>query len=119
MADLRKLTQQYVDAFNARDIKGVADLLSSDFSLTDPSVTCLGPRDKVIEYIDELFRQNPSLRFVAKRILVDGNSSAIHFMLSLGADIYDGIDLIDWDHDKMRNMNAYLALQSQADQLEP
>ena len=112
MADLRELTQQYVAAFNAKDIDGVAVLLSEEFCLTDPSVTRLGPREKSIQYIHGLFKANSLLEFDAKTILVDGNSSVIHFMLALDGGIYDGIDLISWSQDKMVEMNAYLTLQS-------
>jgi len=44
MADLRELAKQYVSAFNAKDIDGVAGLLLEDLYLTDSTVTKLGPR---------------------------------------------------------------------------
>lgn len=112
MADLRELTHQYVAAFNARDIDGVADLLSDDFCLTDPSVTRLAPRKKAVEYIHGLFMANSSLKFEAKTILVDGNSSVINFTLFLDAGVYNGIDLITWKQERMATLTAYLTLQS-------
>lgn len=114
MADLRELTQQYVAAFNAKDIEGVSALLAEDFCLTDPSVIKLGPREKAIEYICGLFNANPSLIFEANTILVDCDSSIIHFALVLEVGLYHGIDLITWKQEKMATMTAYLAMQSQS-----
>ena len=111
MADLRELTQQYVAAFNARDIDGVAALLSKDFCLTDPSVTRLAPREKAVEYIHGLFIANSLLKFEAKTILVDGDSSVIHFILNIDGRVFCGIDLIQWRQGKMVSMNAYLTQQ--------
>ena len=108
MADLRELTQQYVSAFNAKDIDGVAELLSENFHLTDPSFTRLGPREKALEYIHGIFKTNSLLRFEANTILVGNDKSAIHFILTLDKIIYDGIDLIEWEQGKMILMHAYL-----------
>jgi ketosteroid isomerase-like protein len=116
MADLRELTHQYVAAFNARDINGVAALLSEDFCLTDPSVTRLAPREKAVEYIHGLFRSNSLLKFEAMNILVDGDSSVIHFGLTLDGSIYHGIDLITWKKEKMSTMTAYLTVLSKSNE---
>ena len=112
MADLRELTQQYVAAFNAKDIDGVAVLLSEEFCLTDPSVTRLEPREKAVEYIHGLFIANSFLKFEAKTILVDGDSSVIHFTLALDGSIYHGIDLITWKQERMTTITAYLTQQA-------
>lgn len=36
------LAQQYVAAFNAKDINGASILMAKDFTLADPTVTNLG-----------------------------------------------------------------------------
>lgn len=108
MADLRELTQRYVTAFNAKDIEGISDLLADNFSLTDPTVSSLAPKAKVVEYIQSLFNASPSLSFEACEILVDKSHSAIHFILELDGKIFHGIDLVHWSQGKMLAMNAYL-----------
>ncbi|QNI71224.1 nuclear transport factor 2 family protein [Cyanobium sp. NS01] len=111
MAELRELTQQYVAAFNAKDIDGVSALLTEDFSITDPSVTQLEPRDKAIEYIRGLFMSNSVLSFQALDIIVGDDITALHFALSLGEERYHGIDLINWKQDKISSILAYLTKQ--------
>lgn len=108
MIKIRELTQGYVQAFNARRIEKVANYMAQDFALTDPAIFNLTPKKKVIDYIQDLFDANKELSFVAKRILVDGNCSVIHFSLTLGNTILDGVDVITWDGEKMIEMHAYL-----------
>lgn len=108
MTDIRKLTAEYVAAFDARDLDKVKDFFSEKFELTDPEVTALTPKDKVIEYIRELFTAHENLNFKAHSILVDSDKSAIHFTLTLGTIVLDGVDIINWKCGKMTSMHAYL-----------
>ena len=108
MLKIQKLTQEYIAAFNERDLNQVANCLAEDFKLTDPEVTALTPKSDVLEYLKELFDQNADLRFEAHTVFVDGNSSVIHFTLSLGAKVFDGVDIITWENQKMTSLTAYL-----------
>lgn len=108
MANIRELTAGYVAAFDARDLQKVATYMAEEFALTDPEVTDLNPKASVLDYIKELFDNNADLTFVAHRILVDGDASVIHFTLTLGETVLDGVDLIAWDAGKMTSMQAYL-----------
>ncbi|WGW06065.1 nuclear transport factor 2 family protein [Tropicibacter oceani] len=108
MSDIRTLTAAYVAAFDARDLDKVAGFLAEGFQLTDPEVTALTPKPAVLDYIKGLFDAHPGLSFVAHRVLVDGDASVIHFTLTLGETVLDGVDVIAWDGDKMTSMQAYL-----------
>ena len=108
MTDIRKLTTDYVAAFDALDIDKVGSFFAEEFELTDPDVTALTPRNNVLIYIKSLFDTHESLSFKAHNIIVDGNSSVIHFTLTLGPLILDGVDIITWESAKMINMKAYL-----------
>jgi hypothetical protein len=108
MPDLRSLTEQYVSAFHSKDLAAISILMAEDFTLTDPSVSSLGPRDKALQYIKELFANNPSLSFEAHKILIDESYSALHFAITLNGAIYDGVDMITWMEGKMISMDAYL-----------
>lgn len=108
MSDIRKLTEEYVAAFNACDLDKVASHFAADFKLTDPDVTALTPKNEVIKYIKKLFSSHDTLRFEASSIIVDGHKSVIHFSLTLGTLVLDGVDIIDWEFSKMKSMHAYL-----------
>lgn len=108
MTDIRALTKAYVQAFNSRNLESVADYMVEEFALTDPKVFNLSPKLEVLNYIQELFENNEGLSFVTNRILVEGNASVIHFSLTLGETILDGVDLIIWKGTKMVKMYAYL-----------
>lgn len=109
MMDLRKLTSDYVAAFNARDLDKVGIFFAEEFELTDPEVTAITPKDNVLTYIKELFDAHDNLRFEAHNIIVDGNTSVIQFTLTLEKLILDGADIITWEAGKMIKLDAYLS----------
>lgn len=108
--DMRARTEDYVAAFDARDIDRVGALMSDGFTLTDPSVSALGPRQAVLDYIAGIFESaGDSLSFAARTILCDGRTSAIEFTLRLGDKTFDGVDIISWGDDGlMTSMRAHL-----------
>lgn len=108
LTDIRDLTAGYVAAFNARDLDKVAVYLAEGFELTDPDVTALTPKNKVLAYIRELFEAHEFFSLHARAILVDGDTSVVHFTLTLGAQVIDGVDIIKWKAGQMINMKAYI-----------
>lgn len=108
MAHVRKLSNEYVAAFAARDLEKVGSFFAEKFELTDPEVTALTPKNEVLRYIKSLFDAHNKLKFDAHEIMIDGNKSVIHFTLSLDALVLDGVDIITWEADKMIKMHAYL-----------
>lgn len=107
--DIRALTHAYITAFHNRDIESVAALMHEDFVLTDPENEALGPRDRVLRFISDLFdRAGNSLAFRPQTVLVDGAHSAIEFELTIGQDFLEGIDLIEWQDGRMISMRAHL-----------
>lgn len=112
MNDLLKKTEEYVAAFNAKDIQAVGELLHDDFSLTDPGVTNLTPKQDVLDYIAGIFDSAPDVfSFEAKKIIVQGDISVIEFVLKINEDVIHGIDLITWNSGKLLNMVAHLTVQ--------
>lgn len=105
------MTEEYVTDFNARDLDKVANYLADDFKLSDTEVTALTPKGHVLKYIKELFNTHKELSFVAQSIHVDGNTSVIHFTLTLDTNVLDGADIILWANNKMISMHAYLTLR--------
>ncbi|MDU9005239.1 nuclear transport factor 2 family protein [Sedimentitalea todarodis] len=107
MPDIRALTEGYVAAFDSRDTDAVAGYFAPNFALTDPEVTNLTPKSAARDYVGGLFAANETLSFVAHRIVVEGSTSVIHFQLTLGTTVLDGVDLITWQGEQMSTMHAY------------
>lgn len=110
--DIRTLTTGYVAAFHARDIDAVTAYFAPDFALTDPEVSALTGATAVRDYVGGLFDANPNLSFIAHSITIEGTKSVIHFTLTLGNTVLDGVDLIHWQGAKMATMHAYLTPRS-------
>lgn len=107
--DLHALTAQYVKAFDAADLDAAGALMAEEFSLTDPGVTGLTPRAKVLDFIRGIFESaEGQVSFEARNILAEGSMSVIEFTLRLGDQTFDGVDLIDWKDGRMVAMRAHL-----------
>ena len=105
---LRELTKKYVQAFNSRNIEKVAELLIEDFSLEDPVVKRIEGKSKVLEAIKGIFNSCQELSFKAKNIYQDNDTTIIEFVLILDSTVLSGIDIIEWEGEKMKELRAYL-----------
>jgi dTDP-glucose pyrophosphorylase len=102
------LTTEYVSAFNNASIAGVERFFSKNFKLVDPSVEIIG-KQKVTDYIENIFKKSQSLTFKSKKIMVDKNVSIIEFDLIIDGTQLTGTDIIEWNENfEMLSMNAYL-----------
>ena len=105
---LKVLTKKYIQAFDNRDIEEVAKLLTEDFSLEDPVIKRIEGKKKVLEAIDSIFKSCQELNFEAKNIYQDSNTTIIEFILTLDRTVLFGIDIIEWEGKKMKELRAYL-----------
>lgn len=111
MISLNELTELYIKAFNNKEIGVVATLFHDNATLTDPNVSVFG-RKEVISIIKSIFDSHKKLEFKAKNILFEDSTSIIEFELILDNHIFIGVDIIDWNYDKIINLRAYLYQKS-------
>lgn len=105
----KELTQQYIKAFNAKDLKGVAELLSEAFVLEDPVVKRIEGKKNALEAIQDIFDSCTSLGFKSKNIYQDKRTTIIEFILNLDETILTGTDIIEWnEQNQMAELRAYL-----------
>jgi len=101
-------TRQYISFFHQRNLEGIRALLTEDFALEDPLVGRIEGRDSALAYIAGIFREHPRLSFTARRVTAAAASSAVEFELALGERILRGVDLLDWDKDRIKELRASL-----------
>lgn len=106
---IKKRTQEYISAFDGKQLDKISEFFSDDFVLTDPAATVRG-KGEVISYIKEVFDANSELSFTEKHVFVtDKLESIIEFELKLGETFLVGTDVIHWNERiSMVCMNAYL-----------
>lgn len=104
----KSLTQLYIDAFSRRDIDGVAALLHEEAALEDPVVNRIEGKAGVVKAVQGVFASCEKLDFSAKNIFVDGATTLIEFRLVLDATVLEGVDIIDWQDGRIRELRAYL-----------
>jgi ketosteroid isomerase-like protein len=105
---LKKLTKQYINAFNCKDIEKLSLLFTDNFALEDPIVKRIEGKIKVLEAINNIFNSCDKLDFIAKNIYQDNDTTIIEFKLKLDDTILTGSDIIQWEDEKMIELRAYL-----------
>ena len=106
--DLLHLTKNYIKSFDKKDLESVSKLLSNDFVLEDPVVKRVKGKEEALEKINEIFLGSNKLSFIAKNLYQQGNTTIIEFSLELDGTSLFGVDIIEWEGDKMKELRAYL-----------
>ncbi|EAK0465962.1 nuclear transport factor 2 family protein [Campylobacter upsaliensis] len=107
---LKNLTKAYIKAFNDRNLESVGALLDEDFILQDPAVKRIEGKQKALEAIENIFNSCKNLEFKAKNIYKDGQTTFIEFVLKLDEVRLEGVDILEWQGDKIKELRAYLDL---------
>jgi len=105
---LKELTEQYIEAFDSKDLTKCAELFTDDFALEDPVVKRIEGKVEVLKAIKSIFDSCDRLSFEAKNIYQDGQTTIIEFVLKLDGTTLTGIDIIEWKDNKMKELRAYL-----------
>ena len=108
--NLIDLTEQYIKAFDSKDLQGVAEMLCDDFVLEDPAVIRVEGKENSLVKIAEIFNNCDQLSFTAQNIFRDESNTIIEFHLKLDDLLLKGTDIIVWSGDKMKELRAYLDL---------
>lgn len=63
---LKELTEQYIEAFNKKDLEAVGALMCKEFALEDPIVKRIEGRSNALEAIKGIFESCRKLSFSGK-----------------------------------------------------
>jgi ketosteroid isomerase-like protein len=108
MDNLLELTNKYIDLFSAKDINGIADMLSEGFILQDPVVKRIEGKNLGLVEIEKIFKGCKHINFSAKNIYVHNNTTLIEFNLKIDDVALEGVDIIEWRDNKIVELRAYL-----------
>lgn len=104
---LNDLTNQYIKAFNEKNIDAVMHMFENGSSLIEPNDIFAG-HENIKRRLVDIFK-SPELMFTATTVICQMNKSVIEFKLSLGCDVIKGVDVIEWNHNnKIVKLTAYI-----------
>ncbi|MBU2904905.1 nuclear transport factor 2 family protein [Arenibacter algicola] len=106
--NLKNLTKKYIQAFDNKDINSIKALLTEDFILEDPVVKKVRGRDNALKKILEIFNGAEVLSFKAISVFQQDNTTLIEFNLILDDVTLKGVDILDWENNKIKELRAYL-----------
>ena len=105
---LKELTEKYIEAFDSKNLGKCAELFTDKFALEDPVVKRIEGKVEVLKAIKGIFDSCNILKFNAKNIYEDGQTTIIEFTLKLDDTTLTGTDIIEWEDNKMKELRAYL-----------
>lgn len=111
MKNISSLTQDYVNAFNSKNLEKTSELIHADAILFDPAnPNGIFGKENVIKMISNLFNDIEDLNFKAKHIFCDvaKDTSIIEFELIIDKKTLKGVDVVQWENNKIIELRAYL-----------
>jgi len=105
---LKDLANDYIRAFDSKDLNEIATLLVENFILEDPVVKRIEGKNNALDVMRNIFESCDELSFFAKNIYVEKNVTIIEFILKMDEVMLTGTDIIEWKDDKMKELRAYL-----------
>ena len=69
----------FFDVFNQRNLDKMGDLFNPDAEFYFPKTQPLIGKDRILKFLNILFRQYPQLRFQIRRIIIQDHRAAIHW----------------------------------------
>ena len=70
---------KFFEVFNSRDMKRMGELLHEDAEFYFPKTKPLIGRERILKFLNILFRQYPELSFEVQRTICEGRNAAVHW----------------------------------------
>jgi hypothetical protein len=105
---IKNLTELYIKFFNQKNIAAIEAILAPEVVLDNPTKGLVKGKNSVANFIKTFHEEQPCLEYSPLTVFVSELHSAIEFQLKLNSGILNGVDLIEWEHDKIISMRVYL-----------
>jgi ketosteroid isomerase-like protein len=76
---LEQTVTKFFEVFNSRDMNRMKELLNEDAEFYFPKTQPLIGRERILKFLNILFRQYPELSFEVQRIISEGGNAAVHW----------------------------------------
>ncbi|MBT8364459.1 MAG: nuclear transport factor 2 family protein [Deltaproteobacteria bacterium] len=108
----KQLFHKFFDVFNHRDTKEMGDLLSPDAEFYFPKTQPLIGRERILKFLNILFRQYPELAFKIQRVIHQGDQAAVHWTnqgMNRRQEAYqnEGVTILEVQDDKINFISDF------------
>lgn len=115
---ITSLTKQFADLFSAKNTEGIGALLKDDFSLFDPVLKWLHGKDAVVDVLKKQFNETKFVEYKIINAFEDGDTGILEFQITLDDLILYGVDFIQWEEGKMKELRCYFNPPNPPDSIE-
>lgn len=102
----QSLSFKFAQYFSDKDLKGMASLLDDNIVVYDPGKVTKGKKN-FLTLLKNNFDKTNTILFRILRIYQQGHTTIFEFKLSFDNDKYDGVDIIVWKNNKMKEIRCY------------
>lgn len=112
-SEIYDLTKSYCNAFNDKNILLIEKMFEDNVTFKDSFSEEIKGKKSVIEFYSNLFKSSNrgDHLFDVIDITTSGNKSFIEFNLTLNEKKFQGIDILDWNNNLIKNIKAYVEEQ--------
>jgi ketosteroid isomerase-like protein len=106
-SSIKELTLLFAKYFTAKDVDGIGSLLTDNFSLFDPALKWLHGKKAVLDVLKKQFKETSRVSYEVENCFQDGVATILEFKITLDELILHGVDLIQWENQKMAELRCY------------
>jgi len=109
----KQLFHKFFEVLNHRATKEMRDLLGPDAEFYFPKTQPLIGRERILKFLNILFRQYPELTFKVQRIILQGDQAAVHWTnrgMNRRKEPYqnEGVTILEMQDGKIRFISDFL-----------
>ena len=105
---LTSSTYKYVDAFNNKNINQIENIFHKNAVLDEVKKSKFDGINNISKLFEELFKNEVlKLDVINIEIALQTQTSIIEFNLELNDRVFHGVDIINWEYNKIKRLTAY------------
>ncbi|MDR3476809.1 MAG: hypothetical protein P4M14_02110 [Gammaproteobacteria bacterium] len=102
----QSLSFKFAQYFSDKDLKGMASLLDKNIVVYDPGKVTKG-KNNFLNLLKNNFDKTNTIVFRILHIYQLDHKTIFEFKLSFDNDRYDGVDIVVWEKNKMKEIRCY------------
>jgi ketosteroid isomerase-like protein len=102
----KNLSYKFAQYFSNKNLEGMASLLSDDIVVYDPGKVTKG-KENFLKLLKSNFDKTNTILFPIFHMYQQGKTTIFEFKLSFDNDTYEGVDVVEWKNNKMKEIRCY------------
>src|SRR5262249_23284961 len=103
----KELTVRFAQLFSEKNVDAIGELLQDNFAMYYPALKWLCGKENVLAVLKKQFKGTKNISYEVINAYEDGHVGIIEFRISLDHQVLYGVDFIEWEKGKMKELRCY------------